>query len=66
MYCYEDAKNDVQVPAVALCRGCGAAVCAGHLRETVTENVVRNGVGAPTVRPDGRALACLTCSAVAA
>lgn len=61
MLCYEDAKIDNEVPAVAFCQGCGAAVCAAHVHERVTASVTSNGVGSPTVRPDGRVLHCPTC-----
>lgn len=61
MLCYEDAKTGDEVPAVALCRSCGAGVCATHVQESATTSISTNGVGAPTVRPDGRVLHCPTC-----
>lgn len=61
MYCYEHARLDDDVPAVATCAGCGAGVCSTHVQECATASVTSNAVGAPTVRPDGRVLHCLTC-----
>lgn len=59
--CYEDAKRNVEVPAVASCRGCGAGVCLDHLEERSVPSTTTNGVGAPTIRPDGRVLHCASC-----
>ena len=36
MLCYECAKKTHDVPAVALCRGCGAGLCMHHLHEEAT------------------------------
>lgn len=59
--CYENAKIENTVPAVAFCTSCGAGVCAAHVREGVMANVTTNAVGAPTVGPDRRVLRCLAC-----
>lgn len=34
MLCYSCAEQEVEEPAVALCRGCNAGLCMDHLRET--------------------------------
>ncbi len=39
MDCYECAKRDDHIAAVALCRGCGAGLCMDHLHEEATRTV---------------------------
>jgi hypothetical protein len=34
MHCYVCAEQEVERPAVALCRTCSAGLCLEHLRET--------------------------------
>jgi hypothetical protein len=38
MNCYECAKQAHDVPAVAVCRGCGAGLCVHHLHNAATLN----------------------------
>jgi hypothetical protein len=61
VYCYEDKKLDNDVPAVALCAGCGAGVCGAHVQECATTEVTSNAVGAPTIRTGKRVLHCQAC-----
>ena len=37
MYCYCCAIEGIDRPAVALCRGCNAALCLQHLQETAAQ-----------------------------
>jgi hypothetical protein len=37
MNCYECAKVDSHLPAVALCLHCNAGLCLDHLREAAAE-----------------------------
>lgn len=61
MNCYDCAQEGRTVPATAVCRHCGAAVCTEHAH--VTGDLVQRTVGmGPTVRPlPARRITCVTC-----
>jgi hypothetical protein len=45
MNCYECAKAAHDVPAVAVCRGCGAGLCMHHLHEEATVTAGGTDIG---------------------
>lgn len=61
MNCYDCDREDRTVPATAVCRHCGAAVCTEHAHAT-TELVTRNaGLGLATLPLPARRITCTTC-----
>jgi hypothetical protein len=50
MECYVCARGSVSQPAVAVCKGCGAGLCIGHLRDAARD--FDNGSLYPTCRHD--------------
>jgi hypothetical protein len=42
MHCYVCAEEEVDRPAVALCRSCSAGLCLEHVRETAARFVDGN------------------------
>ncbi len=64
MNCFDCAALGDQVPAVAICADCGAAVCHGHAHVTarwLTRTMVINRVVA--VEPPARTIRCGVCQA---
>nr|WP_024127042.1 DUF2180 family protein [Streptomyces sp. F8]AHE39763.1 Hypothetical protein pFRL5_100c [Streptomyces sp. F8] len=62
MHCYDcQTTHHGPVPAVAVCRQCGAAVCADHAR-TAQETLHRAvGMGVSTLPKAARRITCTTC-----
>ncbi|MFF3940506.1 DUF2180 family protein [Streptomyces phaeofaciens] len=58
MNCYECAQQGRERVAIAVCRVCGAAVCADHVR---TEGKVLNSPASPGKVTHDRAARQLTC-----
>jgi hypothetical protein len=64
MNCFDCAALGDQVPAVAICADCGAAVCPRHAHVTarwLTRTMVINRVVA--VEPPARTIRCTVCQA---
>ena len=51
MNCFECAKVDDDVPAVAVCRHCGAGLCLAHFAEARSYRVAGTTFGCPHELP---------------
>ncbi|MFE0489212.1 DUF2180 family protein [Streptomyces griseoaurantiacus] len=62
MQCLDCRTKDLAVPAVGICRTCGAAVCDDHAAITQTADGARQGplLGTPR-RSVRRTVRCRTC-----
>ncbi|AYV26243.1 hypothetical protein EES41_05870 [Streptomyces sp. ADI95-16] len=63
MLCLDCNTAGTTSPAVGVCRGCGAAVCANHAR-VIQREVRRRPLLAPPVETAARTVHCFTCAAV--
>ncbi|WP_024755170.1 DUF2180 family protein [Streptomyces exfoliatus] len=62
MNCYDCAQKGKTVPATAVCRHCGAAVCAEHAHVVTAEQITHNaGLGVSTLALPARRITCITC-----
>ncbi|WP_442815866.1 DUF2180 family protein [Streptomyces sp. NBC_01205] len=62
MHCLDCHSQGVASPALGVCRGCGAAVCANHARVT-TYQVHRRPLLAPPSETPARSVRCFPCAA---
>ncbi|WP_443065820.1 DUF2180 family protein [Streptomyces sp. NBC_00503] len=61
MHCLDCHTRGAASPAVGVCRGCGAAVCADHAR-IVTYEVRRRPLLAPPSETPARSVRCFPCA----
>ncbi|MBX9399253.1 DUF2180 family protein [Streptomyces sp. TRM72054] len=61
MWCYDCLAQDRTTTASAVCRSCGAAVCAEHVREERKEVRQLVGMGKATHDAPARNLLCEMC-----
>lgn len=61
MHCYDCQREGTVASAVAVCRRCGAGLCAGHTREGPETVHEAAGTGRHTHSPGARRLTCSVC-----
>ncbi|MFJ2738155.1 DUF2180 family protein [Streptomyces sp. NPDC087440] len=61
MNCYDCHLLGTTVPAVAVCRHCGGAVCPEHIKSNADDVMRPEGMGLTTLNEPARRLTCLIC-----
>ncbi|MFI1092105.1 DUF2180 family protein [Streptomyces sp. NPDC020917] len=62
MNCFDCATSDLATPAVAVCSGCGAAMCAEHATASPRSVQRPNGLGQSPMSRSARQIHCPTCA----
>ena len=62
MNCFDCDANGLATPAVAVCNGCGAAMCTDHSTASPRSVQRPNGLGQSSTGRSARQMQCVTCA----